>query len=104
MEDPDKTSTKIINAANQLIVGEIFDGKFEVFQFIDSGGMGSVYRVKHLLLNRELALMEFVCGSTLSKFLKTNGPQSWSACGKDVSIRSETAVDDNLRWRKNRTR
>ena len=42
-------------AANEL-VGQLVGGKYQVVSFIGSGGMSSVYLVKHLLLNKTLAL------------------------------------------------
>jgi len=37
-------------------VGQILDGKYEILSLLGKGGMGSVYRVRHKLLNVELAL------------------------------------------------
>ncbi|MBX9940145.1 MAG: serine/threonine protein kinase [Candidatus Obscuribacterales bacterium] len=39
--------------------GDVIDGKFEVIDFLGEGGMGAVYRVKHLTLGKELALKTF---------------------------------------------
>lgn len=39
--------------------GDVIDGKFEVVDFLGEGGMGAVYRVKHLTLGKELALKTF---------------------------------------------
>ncbi|HIA55787.1 MAG TPA: serine/threonine protein kinase [Candidatus Melainabacteria bacterium] len=37
-------------------VGKVLDGKYEVVSLLGKGGMGAVYRVRHKLLNIELAL------------------------------------------------
>jgi serine/threonine protein kinase len=39
--------------------GEIIDSKYRVLALIGQGGMGSVYRVQHLLLDKEVALKTF---------------------------------------------
>ncbi len=39
--------------------GDVIDGKFQVVDFLGEGGMGAVYRVKHLTLGKELALKTF---------------------------------------------
>lgn len=40
----------------QDLVGELIDNKYQVISFVGSGGMSSVYKVKHMLLNKVLAL------------------------------------------------
>ncbi len=40
----------------QDLVGELIDNKYQVLSFVGSGGMSSVYKVKHMLLNKTLAL------------------------------------------------
>jgi len=43
-------------AADQFEVGQLVDGKYEIISLLGKGGMGAVYRVRHILLNIELAL------------------------------------------------
>ncbi|MBU6452848.1 MAG: protein kinase [Cyanobacteria bacterium REEB67] len=40
-------------------VNDIIDSKYRVLSLLGEGGMGSVYRVRHLLLNKEMALKTF---------------------------------------------
>ncbi len=54
--------------------GDVIDGKFEVIDFLGEGGMGAVYRVKHLTLGKELAL------------LQSNRPRSLAALSKRSPI------------------
>jgi serine/threonine protein kinase len=41
------------------IVGSVIDSKYQVLALLGEGGMGSVYRVLHLLLDKEVALKTF---------------------------------------------
>ncbi len=43
-------------AANPFNVGQVLDGKYEILSLLGVGGMGAVYRARHLLLNTEVAL------------------------------------------------
>jgi len=40
-------------------VGTVVDAKYKVLSLLGEGGMGSVYRVRHLLLEKEMALKTF---------------------------------------------
>jgi serine/threonine protein kinase len=42
-----------------LVGGEIVDSKYRILDLVGIGGMGSVYRVQHLLLGKEMALKTF---------------------------------------------
>ncbi|MBS1998875.1 MAG: serine/threonine protein kinase, partial [Cyanobacteria bacterium SZAS LIN-2] len=42
--------------ASDFAPGDIIDGDYEVLSFIGAGGMGSVYRVRHRIMNTEYAL------------------------------------------------
>lgn len=44
------------NAPEDLVVGQIIDGRYRVLEIIGIGGMGTVYRVEQLMLKREYAL------------------------------------------------
>lgn len=39
--------------------GSIIDKKYEVLRLLGEGGMGAVYRVRHLMLNKDMALKTF---------------------------------------------
>ncbi len=41
------------------IIGTVIDSKYKVISLVGEGGMGAVYKVKHLLLNKEMALKTF---------------------------------------------
>jgi serine/threonine protein kinase len=43
-------------STEQSLVGTIVDGRFEILSLIGSGHTGSVYKAKHMLLNRPVAL------------------------------------------------
>ncbi len=42
-----------------LETGSIIDGKFRVLNLLGEGGMGAVYRVRHLMLEKDVALKTF---------------------------------------------
>ncbi len=58
--DADTTLTSgdqsIQTSPSSFVVGQLLDGKYEILSFLGKGGMGSVYRVKHVHLGVELAL------------------------------------------------
>jgi len=43
-------------SADRFEVGQIVAGKYEIVSLLGRGGMGTVYRVRHILLNMEMAL------------------------------------------------
>ncbi|MFN8656182.1 MAG: serine/threonine-protein kinase [Candidatus Obscuribacterales bacterium] len=40
----------------RLTVGTVLDGRYEILEYLGCGGMGSVYRARHLELNRDAAI------------------------------------------------
>ncbi|MBS1989643.1 MAG: protein kinase [Cyanobacteria bacterium SZAS LIN-3] len=52
-------SAPVLGATQVLLSGQIVDLKYRVIELLGKGGMGSVYRVQHLLLNKEMALKTF---------------------------------------------
>lgn len=58
--DPDVTLNKHNQserpATDQFEVGQIVAGKYEIISLLGRGGMGTVYRVRHILLSIEMAL------------------------------------------------
>ncbi|MBS2007969.1 MAG: protein kinase [Cyanobacteria bacterium SZAS TMP-1] len=52
-------SAPVLGATQVLVSGQIVDLKYRVIELLGKGGMGSVYRVQHLLLNKEMALKTF---------------------------------------------
>ncbi|MDQ5966235.1 MAG: eukaryotic-like serine/threonine-protein kinase [Cyanobacteriota bacterium erpe_2018_sw_39hr_WHONDRS-SW48-000098_B_bin.30] len=47
------------NFAAADLVGQTFDGKYQILREIGAGGMGCVYLAQHLLLNKQVALKTF---------------------------------------------
>lgn len=45
------------------LVGQTFDGKYQILREIGEGGMGCVYLTQHLLLNKQVALKTFKTAS-----------------------------------------
>jgi len=58
------------------LVGKTIDSKYEILSFLGEGGMGAVYRAKHLQLDKEVAL----------KALLTDliSPESWKRFQREV--------------------
>lgn len=56
MNEHEDTKTRPASGNDQLAAGDVFADKYEIVSYISSGGMGTVYKVKHLLLKSELAL------------------------------------------------
>lgn len=54
--DAAKASRRRGARAHDTLVGRIVDERYEVLQLLGEGGMGSVYRVRHRVLGRPLAL------------------------------------------------
>ncbi|MBS1999555.1 MAG: protein kinase [Cyanobacteria bacterium SZAS LIN-2] len=52
-------SAPVLGPTQVLVSGQIVDLKYRVIELLGKGGMGSVYRVQHLLLNKEMALKTF---------------------------------------------
>lgn len=69
-------------AASRFEVGQILDGKYEILTLLGRGGMGSVYRAKHLLLNIEVALKtldsELIGDATSSRRFQTEAKAAFS--------------------------
>src|ERR1700680_1156431 len=38
------------------LIGQVFDGKYRLDERLGGGGMGTVYRATHLLINRQVAI------------------------------------------------
>lgn len=51
-----KVELSVSHGEGLFETGQLLDGKYEVLSFLGKGGMGSVYRVKQVLLGVELAL------------------------------------------------
>ncbi|HNB22788.1 MAG TPA: protein kinase, partial [Candidatus Melainabacteria bacterium] len=58
--DPNSTQSDYENNApsvgSPFEIGQVLGGKYEIVSLLGKGGMGAVYRVRHKLLNVELAL------------------------------------------------
>ena len=47
------------SGAPDALIGTVVDSKYEVHALIGEGGMGAVYAVRHMLLDKEMALKTF---------------------------------------------
>src|SRR5262249_1238302 len=47
---------ELVNSKDSIAIGEIVADKFQILEQIGSGGFGSVYKAKHLTLNKTVAL------------------------------------------------
>lgn len=73
----DDTFEKILNAGKRSdspkhsarLLDTVVDSKYQVLSLLGEGGMGAVYRARHLLLNKEVALKTFRTASL--------SPDSW---------------------------
>lgn len=69
-------------AASPFEVGQVLDGKYEILALLGRGGMGAVYRVRHLLLNVELALKTLdtqrICDASSSRRFQTEAKAAFS--------------------------
>ena len=54
-EKPDST-TVTGSGSTRLATGYLVDGKYEIIEKVGHGGMGAVYRAKHTLMDREVAV------------------------------------------------
>jgi len=65
-----------------FVVGQVIDNKFEILEILGCGGMGAVYRAKHLLLNIEVALKtldaERLGDATSSRRFRTEAKAAFS--------------------------
>jgi serine/threonine protein kinase len=47
---------QVLNDADQDLVGRVLDGQYEIEALVASGGMGAVYRARHILLGDRVAI------------------------------------------------
>src|SRR5947209_6452601 len=47
---------EVLQESPESIVGEVIDGKYKVESFIAQGGMGAVYRARHILLGDQVVI------------------------------------------------
>ncbi len=68
--------------AGPFKMGQLLDGKYEILSLLGQGGMGTVYRVKHILLGVELALktldIQRVGDATSSRRFQTEAKAAFS--------------------------
>ena len=57
---------EVLQESPESIVGEVIDGKYKVEGFIAQGGMGAVYRARHILLGDQVVI------KTLRSEMRTN--------------------------------
>ncbi|MBS2008941.1 MAG: serine/threonine protein kinase [Cyanobacteria bacterium SZAS TMP-1] len=55
----DLTASANARAMAALNAGSVIDGKYKIVAMIGEGGMGAIYKVDHLLLQKEMALKTF---------------------------------------------
>src|SRR5437879_1602603 len=53
---PLRADDTLVEAPVDLLIGQVFEGKYRLDERLGSGGMGTVYRATHLLIDRPVAL------------------------------------------------
>ena len=56
LQNTEQSISQSINQSSAFAIGQLVDGKYEILSLLGRGGMGTVYRVRHKLLNVDLAL------------------------------------------------
>lgn len=64
--------TQLANLTNELAPGEILGGRYEIIGSVAAGGMGQIYKAKHQLMNRTVAIktihLSLMSGGALKRF------------------------------------
>jgi serine/threonine-protein kinase len=67
--EPDPTISEETEVRSPLVAGRILQDRYEIISMVGRGGMGCVYRARHLVLGNTLALKENLISNISEKFL-----------------------------------